>query len=178
MSGYYGSYPPLANVDVMFTTVGSTGQPVALSAGSVAVYAASSAAENTSAVTLTANFDGRTGLNHVRIATSAASTFYVPGQVYHVVITGGSVEGVPAAGYVVGHFDMRLPDYADAVLTRSASLSDATAAPYSLYSVIMGLLENQTSGSTWTIYRSDGSTVHMTRALSLASAGSIITGVT
>lgn len=175
---YYGSYPPLANVDVMFTTVGSSGAPAALSAGSAAVYAGSSTTENTSAVTLTANFDARTGLNHIRIATSAASTFYVAGQTYHVVLTGGSVEGVAIAGYVVGRFDMRLSDYADELLGRSASPIDATAAPYSLYSVIMGLLENQVSGSTWTIYRSDGVTTHMTRALSLASAGSIVTGVT
>jgi len=175
---YIGTFSPNENVDMMFTTTGSTGQPTALSAGSIAVYSGNSTTEDTSAVTLTASFDSRTGLNHVRIATSAASAFYVDSGEYNVVITAGSVGGVPVNGYVVGNFDIRARTLADLILGRSASAIDSTASTYSLYTVIMGLLENQVSGSTWTIYRSDGATTHMTRGLSLASAGSIVTGVT
>lgn len=175
---YFGSYSANDNIDIKFTTTGSTGQPTALSAGSVAIYSGNNTTEDTSAVTLTTDFDGRTGLNNVRIATSAASTFYTAGGQYHIVLTAGSVGGVPVNGYMVGNFDLRVPTLSDAILSRSASLSDSTAAGYSLYSIIMGLLENAVSGSTWTIYKSDGSTTHMTRALTLASAGSIVTGVT
>lgn len=175
---YRGNYRAGENVDILFTTIGSSGAPVALSSGSVAVYRDNDTAENTSAVTLTANYDGRTGLNHVRVATSAASTFYMDGSSYHAVIIGGSVEGVSANGYVVGYFGLRANTLADTLLARSASAVDASAAPYSLYSVIMAQLENSVSGSTWTIYRSDGTTTHMLRALTLASAGSIITGIT
>jgi hypothetical protein len=175
---WFGSYSPNDNIDVKFTTTGSTGAPTSLSAGSVAVYSGNSTTEDTSAVTLTADFDARTGLNNVRIASSAASTFYVAGGTYQVVITAGSVGGTPVNGYLVGAFDMRLPTFADAIIGRSASLSDATAQPYSIYTMIMAMFENQISGSTWTVYKSDGVTTHMTRGLSLASAGSLVTGVT
>jgi hypothetical protein len=178
MTTYLGWYIPNDIIDFKFTTTGSTGAPTALSAGSVAVYAGSDAAENTSAVTLTIDFDSRTGLNHVRVATSAASTFYVAGSQYEAVITNGSVGGVSVVGYTVGRFNLGYNPMADAILQRSASPSDATAAVYSIYSLIMSALESDISGSTWTIYRSDHVTNHMTRSLSLASAGSVVTGVT
>lgn len=175
---YFGRFAPGDNLDIMFTTTGSTGAPVTLSAGSVACYVSGSTGENTSAITLTTDFDSRTGLHNVRVATSAASTFYISGSMYHLVITAGSVQGVPVNGYLVGSFDLRVLTDIASLVGWSASQADATANPYSLYSMIMGLYESDVSGSTWTVYRSDHSTTHMTRALTLASAGSIVTGVT
>lgn len=60
----------------MFTTADADGVPTPLVGGALSVYSEISIAQSTSGVTLTVNFDGVTGLNHVRINTSLLPTFW------------------------------------------------------------------------------------------------------
>ncbi len=93
-------------LDFKFTTVDSTGAPTTL-AGSpaLAAYPDNSTSEITAGITLTADFDGVTGLNHVRIVATSGNT-YASGKNYDVVITAGSVGSQTVVGYVVGSFSI------------------------------------------------------------------------
>ena len=95
-------------VDHKFTTRGTTGAPTTLSGTpAISVYKSNSTTESTTGVTLTADFDSRTGLNHVRVDTSADPTFYATGTDFQIVITAGTVGGVSVVGEVVGSFTIR-----------------------------------------------------------------------
>lgn len=112
-----GDFQKNQTVDFKFTTTDATGAPTALSSGALSVYKANDAAQTTTGVTLTADFDGLTGLNHVRILTT--DSFYATGNSYQVILTAGTVGGVSVVGYVVGTFSIenrwsmahRLPQY-------------------------------------------------------------------
>jgi hypothetical protein len=80
----------------VLTTLG--GSPV------LSVYKQNNTTEDTAGVTLAVDFDGRTGLNHVRIDTSGA--FYVPGADYAIVITTGTIGSTSVAGSVVATFSL------------------------------------------------------------------------
>lgn len=101
-----GDYRPGDTIDFKFTTIrASSGAPFTLAGTpAVSVYKANDGTETTTGVTLTVDFDSRTGLNHVRIVTSDA--FYASGENYDVVITTGTVDSVSAVGFVVGRFSL------------------------------------------------------------------------
>ncbi len=93
-------------IDFAFSTHKADGTPETLSgAPAVAVYKANSTTQSTDGVTLTVDFDGVTGLNHVRIDTSAHE-FYAVANDYSVVITAGTVDGVSVAGTVLATFSI------------------------------------------------------------------------
>ena len=73
----------------------------------LSVYKDNSTTQSTSGVTLTADFDAVTGLNHFAIDTSADGTFYSAGSNFDVVITTGTVDGVSVVGAVVASFTIR-----------------------------------------------------------------------
>jgi hypothetical protein len=90
------------------TTRPSTGAPYTLAGTpAISVYKDNSTTQSTTGVTLTADFDSVTGLNHVAIDTSADGTFYAAGSFFDVVITTGTVDSVSAVGTVVGRFTLR-----------------------------------------------------------------------
>lgn len=100
-------YTPGATVYFKFATVRpSTGAPHALSGGTISVYKDASTTQTTTGVTLTADFDSVTGLNHVAIDTSADGTFYAAGSNFQAVITAGTVDSVSVVGQVVGEFSL------------------------------------------------------------------------
>src|SRR5262245_8930086 len=103
---YLGDYAAGGTIDFAFTTRRfSTGAPFTLAGTpAVSVYKGSSNAQSTTGVTLTADFDSVTGLNHVTIDTSADGTFYADGSQFDVVITTGTVDSVSVVGEVVGRF--------------------------------------------------------------------------
>lgn len=68
-------------------------------------------------MTLTANFDSVTGLNHFAIDTSSDGTFYSAGSFFDIVITTGTVDSVSVVGACVGQFTIR----------KTSSLKPATA---------------------------------------------------
>lgn len=86
----------------------STGAPFTLAGSPVlSVYKNNSTTQSTTGVTLTADFDSVTGLNHVAIDTSADATFYAAGCFFDIVITTGTVDSVSAVGTVVGRFTIQ-----------------------------------------------------------------------
>ncbi len=68
-------------------------------------------------------------------------------------------------------------EIADAVLSRNVSNVEATAGEHTLCTVVLGMLENEVSGTTLTIYRTDGTTPHATKTLTTDPAAEPITGV-
>jgi hypothetical protein len=94
-------------IDIKFTTTAaSTGAPTTLSGTpAISVYAGNSTTEITAGVTLSVDFDSRTGLNNVRIVATSGNG-YATATNYQVVITTGTVGGTSAVGYVVGSFSI------------------------------------------------------------------------
>ena len=73
----------------------------------LSVYKDNSTTQSTTGVTLTADFDSVTGLNHFAIDTSADGTFYSAGSFFDIVITAGTVDSVSVVGTVVASFTLR-----------------------------------------------------------------------
>ncbi len=135
MSKWLGDYTAGKIVFCPFTTIDGNGAPTTL-AGSPAilVYKDDGTTESASTgITLTPDFDGRLGMNMVKIDTSADGAFYVTGHEFHVTITTGTVAGVSVVGYIVGHFSLAThsplrPATADRTLVvDAAGLGDANA---------------------------------------------------
>jgi len=91
-------------IDVKFTTaVGGT--PTTLSGGTVAAYIGNSTTELTAGITLTTDFDSRTGMHNVRVVASSGNGYATATNVI-LVLTAGTVGGVSVVGYVVGSFSI------------------------------------------------------------------------
>lgn len=92
--------------DAKFTTIDSTGLPVTL-AGTpvVSAYPGNSVTELTAGITLTVDFDARTGLHNVRIVATSGNG-YATATDYSMVLTAGTVSGVSVVGYVIGSFSI------------------------------------------------------------------------
>lgn len=106
MGKHLGDYAAGSVIDWKFNTIRpSTGAPFTLAGTpTIAVYKDNGMTESTAGATLTVDFDTRTGLHNVRVDTSADGTFYSVGSSFSVVLTAGTVDGVSAAGLVVGSF--------------------------------------------------------------------------
>ena len=104
-----GDYRPGDTIDFKFTTFRpSTGAAFTLGGTpAISVYKDNSTTQSTAGVTLTADFDALTGLNHVRITTSSDATFYADGSTFECVITTGTVDSVSVVGSCVGRFTLR-----------------------------------------------------------------------
>lgn len=107
MSGS-GDFAPSTTVYGKFTTFRpSTGASYTLAGTpSLAVYKDASDTQSTTGVSMTADFDSVTGLNHFAIDTSADGTFYSAGSQFQVVIAAGTVDSVSVVGAVVGAFSI------------------------------------------------------------------------
>lgn len=112
--------------DVKFTTINSSGAPITL-AGSpaVAAYPDNSTTEITAGITLTVDFDARTGLHNVRVVATSGNG-YATATNYQLVLTAGTVDGTSVVGYVVGHFSIEnrsalMPTTVDRTLDVSAA---------------------------------------------------------
>lgn len=119
MSRHLGDFSSGSVIYDKFSTIRpSTGAPFTLAGSPVlSVYKDNSATESVAGVTLTPDFDGRTGLNHIAIDTGADGTFYSSGSFFTLVLTAGTVDGVSTSGFVVGAF----------TLNKTAALKPATA---------------------------------------------------
>jgi hypothetical protein len=103
---YIGDFALGVTFDHKFTTVQSTGAPATLSGTPViSIYAGNSTTEITAGITLTVDFDSRTGLNNVRVVATAGNGFAAATN-YQIVITTGTVNSVSVVGYVVGSFSI------------------------------------------------------------------------
>ena len=106
---HLGDYDTSAVIYGKFTTFRpSTGAAYTLGGTpALSVYKDNSTTQSTTGVTLTADFDSVTGLNHFAIDTSADGTFYAAGSFFDVVITTGTVDSVSVVGSVVASFTLR-----------------------------------------------------------------------
>lgn len=103
MPDHLGSILPGETIDFTFPTVSLAGVPTTLAGTpAVSVYKANNTTESAAGVTLTVDYDGRTGLNHVRVVTS--DSFYSAAGYYQVIITAGTVDGESVVGAVLATF--------------------------------------------------------------------------
>jgi hypothetical protein len=101
-----GDYTAGKTVIIRFNTHKADGTPITLAGTpAVSVYK-NSTTESTAGVTLTVDYDSRTGLHHVAIDTSTDGTFYAAGSDFDVVITAGTVDSISVVGTVVGSFSL------------------------------------------------------------------------
>lgn len=104
---YLGDFALGKTFDFFFTTRRfTTGAPFTLAGTpAVAAYEDNGTVEITAGITLTVDFDARTGLNHVRVVATGANGFGT-GQNYALVITAGTVDAVSVVGEVIAHFSI------------------------------------------------------------------------
>lgn len=109
MSNSLGDFDASAVIYGKFSTFRPTTGATFTLAGSpvLSVYKDNSVTQSTTGVTLTADFDSVTGLNHFAVDTSADGTFYAAGSFFDVVITTGTVDSVSVTGTVVASFTIR-----------------------------------------------------------------------
>lgn len=94
-------------IDFKFTSRRfTTGAPFTLAGTPViSAYVGNSTTELTAGITLTVDFDSRTGLNHVRIVATSGNG-YATASNYELVITTGTVDSVSVVGEVVAMFSI------------------------------------------------------------------------
>jgi len=99
-----GDFVDGATVRKFFHTSELTGEGSALSSGAIRVYKDGGTTELSAGITLTADFDGRTGLNLVEIDTT--QTGYDAGSDYAIILTVGTVGGVSVAPKWIDEFSI------------------------------------------------------------------------
>jgi hypothetical protein len=106
--GYVGDYAPGDTVDCKFGTVQpSTGASFTLGGTPVvSAYKDNSTTQSTTGITLTADFDGVTGANHIRVTTASDGAFYSAGSFFELMITTGTVDSVSVVGQVPCSFSL------------------------------------------------------------------------
>jgi len=129
--------------------------PAVVSAGSKIVKLAMTAAE----------------MNANEIAVVVSSTSVGAKDAFQVLYT--SVRQVDDLSTIT----LTATEVADEVLKRGASNVEATADTYSLATIILAALESQRAGTTWTIFRTDGTTTHITRSITTNAAAELVTKV-
>lgn len=103
---YIGDYKEDAILNFKFNTHQSDGTPITLAGTPVlSVYKSNSTTESTVGITLSVDFDSRTGCHNVNIDLSS-DAFYAVGNDYEIVITTGTVDSISVVGYVVGTFSI------------------------------------------------------------------------
>lgn len=108
MHPYLGDFGITQTVRVAFNSSDLGAVPITL-AGSPALfcYRDDSTTEDNSGLTLTADYDGRTGLHRVNIDLTADAAFFENGHDFFVVVTAGTVAGVSVVGKCVAQFSIR-----------------------------------------------------------------------
>src|SRR3990167_10329395 len=102
---YIGDFAFGQVVDHVFASRDSVGTPSTLSGPALAVYGGISATQFTTNLSLTTDFDGVAGLNHVRLPLTDAATC-LEGQDYAIVFTAGQVSPTTIVGEVAGRFSI------------------------------------------------------------------------
>jgi hypothetical protein len=116
-----------ATIVYRFTTRDAEGEPTTLSGSpTIAVYKEGSTSEVTTGLTLTADYDGVTGLNQIAIVTTDA--FYEADKDYAIVLTAGTVDSVAVSGEVVHQFSLEKQTIADVSGLSTLDAADIRAA--------------------------------------------------
>lgn len=130
----------------------------------------SSAGAQAAALAALAAYDAATGAD-VDAATAGLSTFDPTADA--VIVGSIQTDAVSAAAIAAAAANK----IADAALSRSYSHVEDTAGDHSLAALIAGALESVIAGTTWTIYKTDGVTVMLTKTVATDGAAEPITGV-
>lgn len=107
---HLGDYDLSAVIYGMFNTFDpATGGLVTLSGSgaSLVVFKNNGSGESSAGITLTLDFDSRTGCHAFNIDTSADGTFYSAGGAFSVIVNGGMAGAVSLAGAVIASFSLR-----------------------------------------------------------------------
>lgn len=105
---YYGDFFTSDVIYQNFTTIGTNGAPTTLSGSPVIkTMKDDGTTQSTAGITLTTDLGSTTGLNNVKIDTSADGTFYASGHEFFIIVTTGTVGGQSIAGYIVGSFSLQ-----------------------------------------------------------------------
>lgn len=90
-----------------------------------------------------------------------------------------SVEQIQSGLSTLTAADIPTPNQiADAALSRSVANVEATAAEHSLTTLVLGALESKLNADkTWSIYRTDGETIHATKNVTTNASAEPVTGV-
>jgi hypothetical protein len=105
---YLGDFNTGVTIRGHFNTRTAAGTPITLAGTpALSVYKDGGTTESTTGVTLTVDFDSRTGLHLFAIDTSADGTFYSTGSDFRVVLTAGTVDSVSVVGAEVGSFSIQ-----------------------------------------------------------------------
>lgn len=140
----YFTFPTQSLAGVKTTLSGS---PV------VAAYKNGSTTQSTAGITLTVNYDGVTGLNHVAVDTSADGTFYADGSEIELVITTGTVDSISVVGETVASFVMG-PQQADVVEINSSAAA-ASRLALSAGVIIPGTVDTTSLTPTTVLFEAD-----------------------
>ena len=155
---YLGDFHKGATVRRLFTTVNTSGVPTTLAGTPViSAYEDGGTTEITAGITLTVDFDTRTGMHLIAVDTSDSN--YEAGKDYHLVITTGTVSGSSVVGYVVAQFSIEARyGIGDSLLKRDMSAPSGAASRSPLNA--LRALRNRwaVSGGTLTVYQEDDTT--------------------
>lgn len=101
-----GDFTPGKTIPGKFNTHKADGTPITLAGTPALSVYKDSTTESTAGVTLTVDYDARTGLHRYSIDTGADGTFYAAGNDFQIVITTGTVDSISVVGTVVGSFSL------------------------------------------------------------------------
>lgn len=190
--------------DFQFNTVRfSTGAPFTLAGTpTLAAYVGNSTTEITAGLTLTVDFDAKTGLHNVRVVATSGNG-YAAGTDVTIVLAAGTVDSVSVANMIVGSFSIEkrsgllaanaitasvlatdaVNEIADGV--RARQLTEGYAADgvaptleQAIFLVMQMLTEMSISGTTMTIKKLDGTTTAATLILNDATTPTSVTRAT
>lgn len=103
---YIGDFRLGDTFDTKFTTRQISGAPATLASSPViSAYVGNSTTEITAGITLSVDFDSRTGLNNVRVVATSGNG-YATASNYQLVITTGTVNSVSVVGEVIAEFSI------------------------------------------------------------------------
>ena len=159
-------------IDLKFTSRQfSTGAPFTL-AGSpvISAYVGNSATEITAGITLTVDFDSRTGLNNVRVVATSGNGYATATNV-DLVITTGTIDSVSVVGEVIGSFSIENRSAAmlfTAAQAEPTAVPAANATPMAKIAWLAMLARNKITqtATTQLVLADDGSTTVGTSAVS------------
>jgi len=193
MSKYLGNFGASPTIDFKFFTVNPSQVPTALAGGTVGVYKSNGTAESYSGVSLGTDFDGITGMNHVRIVGTDA--FYAVSNDFQVVLVSGTVGTTAVSGCPLRDFSIQnrygTSDYVALVGTISHTLSRAepgqgapaaTTDAFTKLDYLYKAWRNKKDhdGTTFQIYNDAGTTVDHkstdTDNGAISTSGEIVSG--
>lgn len=110
MATYLGSWAVGSTIYHWFNTTDTDGAPITLAGTpAVRVYKDTSTTEDDSGITLTVDFDSKTGLHQIAIDTSADATFYAAGSEFVAWLSAGTVDSVSVVGKALCQFSLVTP---------------------------------------------------------------------